>query len=87
MQNEPIPLIVILRKRDNMNFIAILHICPKPRSSWYKVLGVHAICKHDILNKGASMRIVALAITLNSASSKFRNNIKEVILVTYRLKG
>ena len=30
---------------------------------------------------------VALAITLYSASSKFRNDIIEVILVTYRLKG
>ena len=30
--------------------------------------------------------IVALAITLNSASSKFRKDIIEVILVSYRLK-
>ena len=30
---------------------------------------------------------VKRAITLNSASSKFRNDIIEVILATYRLKG
>ena len=29
----------------------------------------------------------ALAISLKSASSKFRNDIIEVIIVTYRLKG
>ena len=32
-------------------------------------------------------QFVALAITLNSASSKFRNDIIKVIIVTYRLKG
>ena len=32
-------------------------------------------------------RTVALAITLKSASFKFRNDITEVTIVTYRMKG
>ena len=43
-------------------------------------------CSEFFSAPAKSVNIVALAITLNSAKSKFRNDIIEVIIVTYQSK-